>query len=223
MLGVGSCSLDWCASDDGYAHEMSGRQEQRTAASRGKILNAAVEVLAEKGYAATSTVEIQKRAEVSRGRLLHHFGIRDTMLVAAAQHLASTRLAELSEDGGLPDVPPWSAERIDQAIDRLWATFQQSYFWAATELWIAARHNAPLAAALRPEEHHLHRRARDLVDRMFGPVYTASPHYPMLREILLTSMRGVAVTYAFDPRDPHSDTHVAHWKQMTHALLGAPG
>ena len=41
-----------------------------------------------------------------------------------------------------------------------------------------------------------------------------------VRETLLTSMRGVALTYGFDPRDPSTDPHVAQWKAIARALLG---
>ena len=43
--------------------------------------------------------------------------------------------------------------------------------------------------------------------------------YPMVREMLLTSMRGVALTYGFDPREAATDPHVEQWKQLTRALL----
>ena len=41
-----------------------------------------------------------------------------------------------------------------------------------------------------------------------------------MRETLLTSMRGVALTYGFDPRDPATDPHVAQWQGLARALLG---
>ena len=44
--------------------------------------------------ARSSTLMVQRRAEVSRGGLLHHFPSKDALLVAAAQHLAAVRVAE---------------------------------------------------------------------------------------------------------------------------------
>src|ERR687893_413204 len=69
----------------------------RTADSRLLILDAAVACLVEDGYAAASTLAVQARAGVSRGRLLHHFPSRAELLVAAAGHLAGTLLAEVQE------------------------------------------------------------------------------------------------------------------------------
>ena len=69
-----------------------GRREERTATSRARILEAAVACLVESGYAGATTLRIQARAGVSRGRLLHHFPSRDQLLVAASHHLATERL-----------------------------------------------------------------------------------------------------------------------------------
>ena len=76
-----------------------GRQprpaRERTADSRLLILDAAVACLVEDGYAGASTLAVQARAGVSRGRLLHHFPSRAELLVAAAEHLSTTLLAEV--------------------------------------------------------------------------------------------------------------------------------
>ena len=66
-----------------------GRREARTATSRARILDAAVACLVESGYSGATTLQIQARAGVSRGRLLHHFPSRDELLVAASRHLAT--------------------------------------------------------------------------------------------------------------------------------------
>src|SRR4051812_49076460 len=129
---------------------------ERTADSRLLILDAAVACLVEEGYAGASTLAGQARAGVSRGRLLHHFPSRAELLVAATEHLATTRLAETQRRAaelmaGLPPGP----ERVDRAIELMWATFQEPPFWAAVELWTAARTDPALRAALRGEERRL--------------------------------------------------------------------
>src|SRR5437763_16557793 len=66
-------------------------QAERTAATRGRLLDAALDVLAEQGYAATTTVEAAKRAGVSRGAPLHHFPTKPELLAAAVEHLYARR------------------------------------------------------------------------------------------------------------------------------------
>jgi AcrR family transcriptional regulator len=188
--------------------------------SRNRILDAAVRCLVERGYSAASTVEIQNMAGVSRGRLLHYFPSKDALLVAAAQYLAAGRVQETAEHSQIAiRAAEGSPERIDEAVDLMWSTYQQPYFWAATELWVASRHDEGLRAALLPAERDLYAAVRDVVDSMFGEVLAARSRYPVLRELLLTSMRGVALTYSFDPRCAEDDYHVRQWKDAAHALL----
>ncbi len=195
---------------------------ERTADSRQLILDATLDCLFEDGYARTTTVTIQTRAGVSRGRLLHHFPHRDGLLVAACQHLASRHLAEMQTwvSGTLdPDCP--DAARLDRAVGLLWSTFRQPYFWGAVELWTAARTDPGLRATLQPEERRLGTAIRHVVDAMFGGSITAAPGYPTVRELLFTSMRGVALTYAFDQRDPERDPHLPMWRAAARTLLAA--
>lgn len=179
-----------------------------------------MDCLIEHGYAGASTLVIQAKAGVSRGRLLHHFPSRDGLLVSAAQHLASTRIAETEERAArmLADEPE-GRQRVDRCIELLWATFQEPHFWAAMELWNAARTNPALGAALRPEERGLRAAIRSVTDRIWGPVVCAHPRYQELRELLFTSMRGAAMPYAFEDRPAATDPHLEVWKATAHRLL----
>ncbi|MCW0212717.1 MAG: TetR/AcrR family transcriptional regulator [Pseudonocardia sp.] len=198
---------------------------QRTSDSRTRILDAAVSALVEGGYSGATTLTIQARAGVSRGRLLHHFPSRDLLLVAAAQHLAvkrvqdtEDRLAELLD--GTPPTDVW--QRTDRVIASLWESFTEPHFWAAIELWTASRANPDIADALRPEERTLGAAIRASMSRMFGQELASRPGFPRLRDLLFTSMRGTAMTYTFDPREPATDPMVAHWQGLARVLLDGP-
>ena len=193
----------------------ASKRTERTAASRERILDAAVEVLVESGYAGASTLEIQRRADVSRGRLTHHFPSRDTLLVAAVSHLVETRVRQLYDARGTFST---GAVRVDEAVEFMWKTFRQPYFWAAVELWVAARSAPSLAAALLPVERELYVGIRHEIDKMFGEELVARPNYRTLRELLFTSMRGVALTYSFSPRE--REPHLVLWKEAARVLLG---
>lgn len=198
----------------------SRSRQERTADSRALILDAAVDCLVQYGYSGASTLVIQARAGVSRGRLLHHFRSRDELLVAAAQHLATGRLAQTEERvAGALNGRPEGPDRVDACVELLWETFQEPPFWAAMELWTAARTNPALAAALRPEERRLRDAIRAVADRIWGPVVCAHPRFPELREVLFTSMRGAALPYAFEDRPAATDPHLPIWKSLAHRLL----
>ncbi len=194
------------------------RREERTATSRARILDAAVACLVESGYAGATTLRIQARAGVSRGRLLHHFPSRDTLLVAASRHLAIERLRGLGERiDGLGGLSP--AQRLDRGVELMWDTFAEPHFWAAVELWTAARTHDELRAALLPEEREVGAAIRVGLARFYGPDLARHPRYATVRDLVFTSMRGVGLTYALDPRDPRTDPHLPMWKQTAATLL----
>jgi AcrR family transcriptional regulator len=186
--------------------------QKRAWDTRERILAAAVDCLAEEGYVATTTSRIQARAGVSRGSLLHQFPARDDLLIAAVQHLAEQRTGEFAPRQA-------DGDRIDDAIDAIWATFHGPLFRAAFQLWVAAEHNPDLAAALRPREHDLGARIRTAIAELFGPENAAHPGFGDLTQLLLSSMRGVALTYTFQPRDHDHDPNLALWKRLAHRTL----
>jgi AcrR family transcriptional regulator len=198
--------------------------QDRSTVSKQKILDSATRCLVEHGYAGASTLRIQQLAEVSRGRLLHYFPSKDELLVAAVRHLAESRVAELKEQSlAAITAGPGEPARIDQAVDLMWIPFHQPYFWASLELWIAARHNEPLRAALQPAERKLRRSIHGTVDAMFGPVFAARSRYPQTKNLLVSSMRGVAATYTYEQRrSPTRDPHLVEWKDTARVLLSTP-
>jgi AcrR family transcriptional regulator len=195
-------------------------RSERSADSRALILDAAVACLVADGYAGASTLAVQARAGVSRGRLLHHFPSRAELLVAAAEHLSTTVLAGVQQRAAaLMADQPQGPERVDRAIDLMWATFQEPPFWAAMELWTAARTDPELRAALRAEERRLRAAIRRVADEIWGPDIAAAPLYAELCELLFTSMRGVALAYAFEDRPAATDPHLALWKRLAGRML----
>ncbi|GHE14019.1 TetR/AcrR family transcriptional regulator [Klenkia taihuensis] len=194
-------------------------RSERTADSRALILDAAVACLVSDGYAGASTLAVQARAGVSRGRLLHHFPSREELLVAAASHLVNEMLAEAADQAEQLDVAD-PVERVERCVELNWALFQKPPFWAAMELWNAARTDRALRAALAPEERRINQAIRAAADRIWGPAAVASPRYPVLRELLFTSMRGVAIAYSFEDRPAATDPHLAIWKDLARQMLG---
>ncbi len=187
--------------------------QQRAWDTRSRILEAAVGCLAEEGYAAATTSRIQARAGVSRGSLLHQFPSKDDLLIAAVQHLAVARTA------GLDGRPTRRPGDIDASVEALWEAHHGTLFAATLELWLAARHNPDLATALAPREHELGHAIRATVAEMFGADVAGRDGFGEFVSILLTSMRGAALTYTFEPRDRATDPHLAAWRRLARLYL----
>ncbi|WP_052668437.1 TetR/AcrR family transcriptional regulator [Nitriliruptor alkaliphilus] len=188
----------------------------RADATRARLLDAAISCLVELGYTGTTTLEIQRRAGVSRGSLLHHYPLKDDLLSAAVQHLAANHLAYLKTRAAeLLDSSP----TIDEAVEFLWSTFDSDFYWATVELWVGSRTNSELRTALLPGELEFARSAGAVFAIVFGAEASAHPRFRELCELLLSSMRGVALTYSFDPRPHTSNSYVAMWKRLAHTYL----
>ena len=63
------------------------KMQKRAIATRQRFLEATLQSLAEKGYAATTTQEICRRLDVSRGTLLHHFSTREELIIEAVEYI----------------------------------------------------------------------------------------------------------------------------------------
>jgi AcrR family transcriptional regulator len=139
-------------------------QEERTRAMRQRLLDAAVESLVELGWSGTTTTVVSRRAGVSRGAQLHHFPTKDDLVLAAVEHLSRARAAELDAAAqGLPR----GRRRTRAVLEMLADLFTSPVFAAALELWVAARTDDALRAAVAPLEQRIgrevHRRTVDLL------------------------------------------------------------
>lgn len=148
---------------------VSGRmtQEEKSAATRERLLDATIDCLSELGYARTTTIEVAERAGLSRGAMLHHYPARAELVAAAIERLAMRRIAEFV--AAVQRLPP-GADLSEHIVDLLWAQFESSSFDAALELSIAARTEPELAAVIHPLEQRfdavIARVGRDLFAQM---------------------------------------------------------
>jgi AcrR family transcriptional regulator len=165
--------------------------QARSIATRAALLDAALETVVERGYAATTTVEIARRAGVSRGAQLHHFPTKEALLTAAVQHLLDRRLAEFRDL--LVTVDP-SADRIDMAVDLAWAMFSGPAFVAWVELWLAARTDPELRSVVIDIDVRFTAESRALTLELFPPDAGGDPMlYDIGRDLAFAVMEGVAL------------------------------
>jgi TetR/AcrR family transcriptional repressor of nem operon len=66
--------------------EQATARQPPKAGARQKLLDAALSLIREKGYAATSLDELCARAGVTKGAFFHHFESKEALAVAAANH-----------------------------------------------------------------------------------------------------------------------------------------
>jgi AcrR family transcriptional regulator len=179
-------------------------------------VRATVESLVELGYAHTTTQEVQRRAGVSRGALTHHFTSKAELMLAAVDHLYEEFSTSVREAAA--DLPDESATRVRLGVELVWQRFHGPLFVAAMELWTAARTDPELRTALLPHERRLGAQLRRLAAEVFGDEIARHPAAESMYQVLLTSMRGQAMTYALQP-EAGRDQFLQHWLTLIEALI----
>ena len=154
-----------------------------------RLLEATVGCLAEHGWAGTSTTMVSQRAGVSRGAQLHHFPTKNDLVVAAVEHLALVRRDELARAAA--DLPTGPL-RTRAVLEMLGEHFTSDVFAAALELWVAARADPALLAALGPFERTTGRETHKLTVEMLD-VDESRPGARELVQATLDLIRGLGL------------------------------
>ena len=150
-------------------------------------MDATVSILIERGYTATTTLEVQKQAGVSRGVLLHYFSSRGELISAAARRLYATKVGE-------------ARLRATEALDGedwaslLWQFASGPLGGASLELLIAARHDPDMREYLKPLESEFARANLDLCKTLLGERRAGHKRFPEFCMVVINSMLGAAAS-----------------------------
>ena len=111
------------------------RQSRKSQRTRARILDEAMRLFAETGYAAATNPAIAEAAGLTRGAMLYHFATREALVEAAIAHIETARAA-LFEAAAQPAA---GVDAAEHAIDAYWDLLHTPPFLAFAELESAAR------------------------------------------------------------------------------------
>jgi AcrR family transcriptional regulator len=189
----------------------SRTQEERSAETRERLLDATIACLLELGYTGTSTTEVCQRTGLSRGALLHHFPTKQDLVIEAVRRLVARMGVEnLSQAAGVAPTD----DPLDRMFDVIWTNFRQPLFHAVLELWIAARTDPELHASLHQAERERGRGIAVLYESIAGPGAAGRPEFADLLQLTLHLMRGMALQRLMRPDDKERERLYALWKSM---------
>ena len=166
-------------------------QQTKSAATRKAILDAALEDFYKVGYAQTTTEQVARRANVSRGAMLHHFPTRFDLIRGAVEHLNARRLAEF-ERAEMRIQKDATHTEIAQGIDAYWRTLNSRSFVIFHELQVAARTDAELRRILVPATRRFDERWLELSTRVF-PDLSHSRNFMLGNFITVFLLEGMAI------------------------------
>ncbi|WP_079078092.1 TetR/AcrR family transcriptional regulator [Streptomyces sp. CdTB01] len=188
-------------------------KQDRSRATRQRLLEAAVACLAEHGWAGSTVSVVAERAGVSRGAAQHHFPTREDLFTAAVEYVAeerSTALRALFPDGAGDDRRAVVAALVDLYTGPL--------FRAALHLWVAASNEEPL----RPRVTELEARVGRETHRIAVELLGADESRPGVRETvqgLLDMARGLGLANLLTDDTGRRDRVIAQWSSILDGVL----
>ncbi|MES5821748.1 TetR/AcrR family transcriptional regulator [Streptomyces sp. RG80] len=188
-------------------------KQDRSRATRQRLLEAAVACLAEHGWAGSTVSVVAERAGVSRGAAQHHFPTREDLFTAAVEYVAeerSTALRDLFPEGAAGDRRAVVSALVDLYTGPL--------FRAALHLWVAASNEEQL----RPRVTELEARVGRETHRIAVELLGADESGPGVRETvqgLLDMARGLGLANLLTDDGTRRDKVVAQWTVLVETAL----
>lgn len=183
--------------------------------TRDRILDAAVQSLIEQGAARTTTLEVQKKAGVSRGALLHHFPTHAELLSATVDDLVRRNeqsVFELQEK--LHNAP----DAVERAIRSLALMMGQPPFMAELELWALARTDEGLREALVKVERDARKESERVLRALFAPV-ADRPGHDVVIAMTTDFLRGFVLSGVLRRNPVRRQQMISNWVRATQILL----
>jgi AcrR family transcriptional regulator len=140
-------------------------QSERSERTRTRLLDAALKILVQNGYAAASTIRIVKEAGVSRGTMLHHFPNKAALMQAVLRRVlkARERAFHRALDRGT------TTRAFSTIVHAFWeAVSAEEAFIPWLELTVAARTEPSLREVLAAAADDIERVIEDNFRRLFN-------------------------------------------------------
>ncbi|MFJ6849212.1 TetR/AcrR family transcriptional regulator [Streptomyces sp. NPDC091271] len=184
-------------------------KQDRSRATRQRLLASAVACLAERGWAGSTVSVVAEHAGVSRGAAQHHFPTREDLFTGAVEYVAEERSAALR---ALP--VQGRAEVVAALVD----LYTGPLFRAALQLWVAASNEAQL----RPRVTELEARVGRETHRIAVELLGADETRPGVRETvqgLLDMARGLGLANLLTDDRARRERVVAQWARLLDDVL----
>ncbi|MFJ9518678.1 TetR/AcrR family transcriptional regulator [Kitasatospora sp. NPDC101801] len=191
-------------------------QQDRSRATRRRLLEAAVECLAELGWNGSTVAVVAERAGVTRGAAQHHFPTREDLFTAAVEYVTDERLAAVRADTGT--LPPPGEARTEAVVELIVRLYTGPLFRAALHLWVAAATEQALRERIVALENHLGREAHRAAVEFLG----ADESHPGARETVQATLdlaRGLGLANLLTDDGPRRAGVVRQWARTLDAVL----
>jgi len=192
------------------------REQERSRVTRKRLLEAAIDCLAELGWSGVTMSVVAARAGVSRGASQHHYRTRDDLVTAAVDHVFPARMQEIRRRAARV---PKGRHRTDAIVAMLAGLYTSPIFRAALQLWVAAASDEKLRAQVVPLEARLGREVHRFTVELLG----ADERKEGVRETVqatLDLLRGLALANLLTDDSARRRKILRQWARLLDEALG---
>lgn len=190
-------------------------QQDRSRATRQRLLDSTISCLAEKGWSATTVSVVAEHAGVSRGAAQHHFRTREDLITAALDFMFDARMAWAREEA---TALPSGGGRTEWVVVRLVDYFTGPLFKAALQVWTAAAADEALKQRIVPMELKFGREAHRTAVELLG-VDDTDPVTHRLVQATLDLARGLGLADVLSDDSARRTRITRQWAATLEAAL----
>lgn len=201
--------------------QIAASKQARSAATRARLLDAALGCLVDLGYAGASTAQVAKRAGVSQGALYKHFPSKAVLWGLAAAHLFADLRRHFMEET-VRRVATLGGDPLDTGLDVLWEIFCDARLHGVFELYLAARTDESIAEVMTPVLAEHQAAIVTLVEQIFPDKIAERAALEPLLWAVLNTMQGAALMRKVLPGGADRPLEFEFIKQIARSTLGAP-
>lgn len=176
-------------------------QAQKSAMTRDRILDAAINCFITMGYTNVTTAKVASAAGVSRGAMLHHFPSKTELIQAAVEYLHQKLLEDYTERVRTIPASLKGAGRRRAGIDAYWDHLRGELFTAYHELCVAGRTDEELRDILERSTAKFDKHVEASNSELFSEWNDRGNRYLLAMDLTKFLMEGMAVGQMVANRD----------------------
>lgn len=176
-------------------------QAQKSAMTRDRILDAAIDCFIRLGYGNVTTAKVADFAGVSRGAMLHHFPSKNELIQAAVEFLHNKLLADYTERVGKVSTELSVKERNQAGIEAYWQHLSCDLFTAYHELCVSGRTDPDLQKILQESIVRFDEHVAETNAQLFSEWQDKGELFQLAMDVTKFLMEGMAVGQIVNNRE----------------------
>jgi AcrR family transcriptional regulator len=168
-------------------------QAQKSAMTRDRILEAAIDCFINLGYTNVTTAKVATTAGVSRGAMLHHFPSKTELMQAAVEYLHSKLLEDYTHRINNISPSKRGKSRRRAGLDAYWDHLTGDLAVAYHELCVAGRTDPELKSILQEASLRFAKHVRETNSVLFKEWNETGDRFQLAMDVTKYMMEGMAL------------------------------